>query len=100
VVSHFSSLIAKDAFEDLNHIEHAHLDSALLAKLSPDAFQQRLTHFERPSRDRPLAFERRVPPLDQESAAARNHHASDAHDRAFRVLPGISNIRVVRRRKV
>src|SRR5436309_1590237 len=77
----------KNPLEDLDHLEHAHREPGLFAKLARATLHKRFAQLERASRNRPLAAQRFAAAADQQRAPVLDHDAADADYRTLRKFP-------------
>lgn len=89
VILRLAGGVANDPLEDLNNSQRFHLQAGLLAHLAYDAGFQRFARLQDSARQRPVAFQRLVAPLDQQDLVALENQSSDSQDGARRVTPVI-----------
>ncbi len=78
--------IPRNPLEHLDQIQYFHFDRSLLREFAPHTVRDRFADLQHPSGNRPLAFERRASPSDQQRALVPDDYAADTHHRPLRIL--------------
>ena len=86
VVPRFALAIEIDALENLDQLEHRHLDAGFFEQLAAHTQQERFPRFEHAAGNRPLPFERRAAAPHQQRASIRNDDSADADHGTIRVF--------------
>jgi hypothetical protein len=90
--------VPEDPFQDFGQGQDFHLQVGFFENLPDHGLLEGLSRPDDPSRDRPLAQARLLPPFDQQDLVLPENDSSHPDDRMFRILAVHARRRAVKER--